>query len=198
MSCIEPKAIPQTFFSPGPSTKQQLEAIGCLISYSFLSRRVDNSLDIHRLVHIATRNWLRNTRLREILQGSNFQIHRNISDCRIYKSRYLEDLTYRMSDSHSRSIMSGLELIMFLTRYGLCLSDGMYFEAELLLTEVAESTEQTLGDEHPSTLSSMGNLASTCRNQRRWTEAEKLCNAVCITRRSWDEGSLATWHQAGS
>ncbi|KAH8744696.1 hypothetical protein F5882DRAFT_313069, partial [Hyaloscypha sp. PMI_1271] len=31
-----------------------------------------------------------------------------------------------------------------------------------------------LGQEHPSTLTSMGNLASTYRNQGRWKEAEDL------------------------
>jgi len=31
-----------------------------------------------------------------------------------------------------------------------------------------------LGEEHPSTLTSMANLASTYRNQGRWKEAEEL------------------------
>ena len=40
-----------------------------------------------------------------------------------------------------------------------------------------------LGDEHPSTLTSMANLASTYRNQGRWTEAEKINVQVVETRR---------------
>jgi hypothetical protein len=34
--------------------------------------------------------------------------------------------------------------------------------------------KKLLGAEHPDTLSSMGNLASTYQNQGRWNEAEKL------------------------
>jgi hypothetical protein len=35
-------------------------------------------------------------------------------------------------------------------------------------------SKKLLGAEHPDTLTYMGNLASTYRNQRRWNEAEQL------------------------
>ena len=34
--------------------------------------------------------------------------------------------------------------------------------------------KKVLGEEHPNTLTSMINLASTYRNQGRWNEAEKV------------------------
>jgi len=37
-----------------------------------------------------------------------------------------------------------------------------------------ETSKKVLGDKHPSTSTSIANLASTYRNQGRWTEAEKL------------------------
>ena len=37
-----------------------------------------------------------------------------------------------------------------------------------------EMAKKVLGAEHPHTLISMGNLASTYRNQGRWNEAEQL------------------------
>jgi Tetratricopeptide repeat len=37
-----------------------------------------------------------------------------------------------------------------------------------------EMTKRLLGQEHPGTLSSMNNLASTYQNQGRWKEAEEL------------------------
>ncbi|KAI1665578.1 AAA superfamily ATPase [Pyrenophora tritici-repentis] len=54
------------------------------------------------------------------------------------------------------------------------LSDGRYKEAEGLFVEVMETSKRVLTDEHPSTLTSMVNLASTYRNQGRWDDAEKL------------------------
>jgi hypothetical protein len=37
-----------------------------------------------------------------------------------------------------------------------------------------QTSLRVLGEEHPSTLRTMGNLASTYRNQERWKEAEEL------------------------
>jgi hypothetical protein len=57
----------------------------------------------------------------------------------------------------------------------MCLySDGRYNEAEVSFMEVAERRKKVLGAEHPDTLTSMANLASTYRNQGRWKEAEEL------------------------
>jgi hypothetical protein len=40
--------------------------------------------------------------------------------------------------------------------------------------QVTETMKRVLGQEHPSTLTSIANLASTYRNQGRWKEAEDL------------------------
>ena len=44
-----------------------------------------------------------------------------------------------------------------------------------------ETSLRVLGQEHPSTLTSMGNLASTYQNQGRWKEAEELFVQVMET-----------------
>ena len=40
--------------------------------------------------------------------------------------------------------------------------------------QVLEIRKRVLGEEHPNTLTSMGNLASTYADQGRWKEAEEL------------------------
>ncbi|KAF4502809.1 kinesin light chain [Fusarium agapanthi] len=58
MSCIEPKAIPQSILPDAEADKLEW-AIGTLCSYSFLVRRDEtNVFDMHSLVHTATRGWL--------------------------------------------------------------------------------------------------------------------------------------------
>ena len=52
--------------------------------------------------------------------------------------------------------------------------EGRWKEAEELEVQVMETSSRVLGQEHPSTLTSMANLASTYRNQGRWKEAEEL------------------------
>ncbi|KAI8711509.1 NB-ARC domain-containing protein [Fusarium sp. LHS14.1] len=61
MACIEPKAIPQSML-PQPETRQQLvSSIGTLCSYGFLSKYAGGQmLEMHRLVHLATRTWAKN------------------------------------------------------------------------------------------------------------------------------------------
>jgi hypothetical protein len=53
-------------------------------------------------------------------------------------------------------------------------NDGRCVEAELLFVQVMETKKRVLGDEHPDTLVSMGNLAMTYWGQGGWTEAEQL------------------------
>ncbi|KAF9777974.1 hypothetical protein IL306_004281, partial [Fusarium sp. DS 682] len=58
MSCIEPKAIPQSIL-PDAEPDELEWAIGTLCSYSFLVRRDEtNVFDMHSLVHTATQGWL--------------------------------------------------------------------------------------------------------------------------------------------
>lgn len=47
--------------------------------------------------------------------------------------------------------------------------------------QVLETEKRILGKEHPSTLISMRNLASTYRDQGRWREAEELAAQVLET-----------------
>ena len=48
-----------------------------------------------------------------------------------------------------------------------------------------EKRRDLLGEEHPDTLTSMGNLASTYRNQGKWKEAEAL-EVVVMEKRKHD------------
>ncbi|KAJ4193670.1 hypothetical protein NW759_016585 [Fusarium solani] len=54
------------------------------------------------------------------------------------------------------------------------LTIGKYTAAEKLGGKAVEIRTKVLGEEHPSTLTSMANLASTFWNQGRWKEAEEL------------------------
>ncbi|KAF6843413.1 Kinesin light chain 5 [Colletotrichum musicola] len=51
---------------------------------------------------------------------------------------------------------------------------GNYSRAEVIVRQAVTIRTEILGQEHPSTLTSMANLASTYRNQGRWKEAEEL------------------------
>lgn len=59
MSCIKPKAIPQSMLPRCELEEQMVHAVGTLCGYAFLTRRGDSKVfDMHSLVHLATRIWI--------------------------------------------------------------------------------------------------------------------------------------------
>ncbi|KAG4431757.1 hypothetical protein IFR05_012756 [Cadophora sp. M221] len=188
MACVESKDVPQSLLPPGLSRKKEVDAIGTLDAYSFISRRpADLALDIHRLVHLAMRNWLREenllarwsgktiARLAEVFPSDD---HQNRSVWRRYLTHAKYALDSDIIDKH------GEHRIDLARKFGMCLySDGRWNEAEDLDVLVMETSSRVLGQEHPDTLTSMANLASTYRNQGRWKEAEDLFVLVMETRK---------------
>ena len=61
---------------------------------------------------------------------------------------------------------------------------GWWTDKEKLDTEVLEHTEKSFREDHPFTLTSMANLASTYWNQGRWSEAEQLHSKVMDKRKA--------------
>jgi tetratricopeptide (TPR) repeat protein len=179
ISCLDPKGIPQSLLPPGKSRKKEIDAIGTLNAYSFISRRsADIALDLHRLVHLAMRSWLQKEnlliqtterailRLEEVFPDDN---HKNRIVWRIYlpHARFILKFDLVDKDRGNR--------IDLMWRCGNCLyRDGRWDEAEELFIQVMETRKRVLGQEHPDTLTSMANLASTYRKQGRWKEAEEL------------------------
>ncbi|KAF1809490.1 hypothetical protein P152DRAFT_468342 [Eremomyces bilateralis CBS 781.70] len=154
MACVEPKDIPQSLLLPGASRKKEVDAIGTLTAYSFVNRRpADECLDLHRLVHLATRNWLRKEELlAQLTEKTIMRLEQVFPD-----------------DNHENRSVD------LMWRYGMCLyKDGRWNEAEEPINQVFDMEKRVLGAEHPDTLTSLANLASTYRNQGRWKEAEEL------------------------
>jgi len=188
MSCLDPKAIPQSLLPPTQSRKRAVDAIGTLNAYSFITKRpADQCLDLHRLVHLATRNWLREdgslaewttkavARLADVFPNDD---HRNRTVWRAYLShtRYvlMSNLLHKGAE----------ERLILLEKFGLCLlSDGRYDEAERPFVEVINMKRRLLGQGHPDTLCSMENLGRTHQYQGRWKEAEKLFMQVVGSRK---------------
>jgi tetratricopeptide (TPR) repeat protein len=179
MSCVDPKDIPQSLLPPAQSRKKEIDALGMLDAYSFVSRRAgDQALDMHRLVHLATRNWLRKEgrlaewaakamqRLEELFPKNE---HQNRSVWRLYLAHALYVLGQDSLEGYSKKRAE------FISRVAGCLyDDGRYKEAEPWYLQVIELCSRVFGEERPETLASMANLALTYIHQGRWKDAEEL------------------------
>jgi hypothetical protein len=59
IACIDPRDIPITLIPPSHSVLETQKSLGTLKAYSFITAHTNNRfLSMHRLVHLATRNWL--------------------------------------------------------------------------------------------------------------------------------------------
>ena len=185
MCCINPRDIPEPLLPSAQSFKKRTDAIGTLSAYSFVSRRsTDNSLDLHRLVHLATRNWLRKeetlakwtlkvvTRLGEVFPKDNHELKK-----RSLWRTYLPHAQYVLDSSLIEDDAEGKVKLLY--KFGICLfHGGRYNEAEKRLLPVAEVNTKLLGKEHPYTLDSISNLAFTYTMLGWCEKAEKLDTQV--------------------
>ncbi|KAF5857978.1 hypothetical protein ETB97_005009 [Aspergillus alliaceus] len=179
MACIDPRVIPHSILPPAPSAKKQAEALGLLKAYSFISSQArDGLFSLHRLVHLATRNWMR---INKILDSWVERVTCQLDDVfpdndhdyrRIWRD-YLPHVLYLTESEEFQR--SRHEYYGFSSRIGRCLqSDGRYNEAQIFYTDVLEIKETALGPEHPDTLTSASNLGSVLEDQGKYEEAEAM------------------------
>ncbi|KAE8399949.1 hypothetical protein BDV37DRAFT_297290 [Aspergillus pseudonomiae] len=187
MACVNPRNIPQSLLPPAKSKLKLVNALGLLSAYSFISGQArDSPLNLHRLVHLATRNWMRRNqqftlficktadRLSEVFPNNN---HTN----RILWRTYLPHALSLLEEDEFRGQQE--QYIGLLEKVGDCLfSDGRYNEAEAPFCDVRDIREKRNGEARLSTLTSMSKLASAYFGQGRYTEAEALNIRVLETR----------------
>lgn len=179
MACIDHKDIPKLLLPPGPSPKNEMDAIGTLSAYSFVTvRPEDAALDLHRLVHLTIRNWLREEgllagwthraidRLEEVFPNHE---HGNRAIWRAYlpHARHVLESDLVARDDTNRI---ALEWKVALCYY----NDGRFHEAETLFREVMECWTIMLGEDHPDTLKSVARLALTYHGLSRFEESKVL------------------------
>jgi tetratricopeptide (TPR) repeat protein len=179
MACIDPRDIPQSILPPAVSAKKQTEAIGLLKAYSFLTTQArDGLFSLHRLVHLATRNWLRTDDSlsiwteRAACQLTDVFPQSPYDDRKIW-GEYLPHAFYLTYSEELQSCQH--DYSEFLSRIGRCLqSDGRYSEAQILLDDTLEIEEKALGPEHPTMLASVSRLVAVLAQQGKYKEAEVM------------------------
>jgi tetratricopeptide (TPR) repeat protein len=179
MACISPRDIPESILPLTTSAKKRLEALGVLKAYSFITAQVDDRfLSVHRLVHLATRNWLRKRELFETwIERTADQLnkifpsekHENRQIWRDYLPHALHLVDSAEFQAHQDNHKN------FLAGVGSCLlSDGRYSEAETLFRDVLKVQERARGPAHPDTLTSVSQLGSVLARQGKYEEAEAM------------------------
>ncbi|KAL2798841.1 violaceus kinesin [Aspergillus keveii] len=158
MACIHPREIPLSLLPEASSKVKRTNALGLLKAFSFISKQAEY-LNLYRLVHLSTRNWLR----------SQQQFGRQVS------------MTAMRFAARDFDWEQHTELIKGV---GLCLGmDERYNEAIFFFKKLLRTQKQTHGDTNDKTLSCMADLAWAYRGLGRWIEAEELEIRVLETRK---------------
>ncbi|KAL4937107.1 hypothetical protein BDV06DRAFT_232801 [Aspergillus oleicola] len=168
MACFNPRNIPRSLLLSSESRLKMTDALGLLSAYSFITLHTGNDLiSLHRLVHLANRNWMRieeqfstcihkaTQRLSMVFPDNN---HAN-------RPRWREYLPHALSLLREREFRDQQEQYI---------NDGRYNEAEELDLQVMATRKEVLGPEHPDTLTSMHDLAHT------WKQLEKIQDALTL------------------
>ncbi len=177
MCFLAQQDIPQALL-PLDKKAKMAEAIGMLKGYAFITEREQsNSYDIHRLVQLSARNWLKQSGewnvwvtkvLRQLTNEFPFPQHQN----KYVWIRYLPHTDYILVlyKPHHDELES--ELLSKIGR-GLYIL-GKYPELEQLYRRILELKEKVLDKEHPDILESMAILANALGEQRKYEEAEQI------------------------
>ncbi|KAI1822513.1 hypothetical protein F4861DRAFT_385871 [Xylaria intraflava] len=206
MSCIEPKAIPQSIL-PKPRVEEEMEqAIGTLCGYAFLVRREDGDMfDMHRLVHIAARVWIQeNNTMAEIKMNAVKHItsvfRKTRQGNRSFAREYLPHAQHALQISKEYQNKERFDLFFHVGR---CLFDNRRFkEAVIALAETAFWRKQHLPEEGWDRLTSGYALANAYLHNRQIKEAIELFEHVVAIRQKTlveeDHSRLTSEHALAS
>ncbi|KAF2198551.1 hypothetical protein GQ43DRAFT_434174 [Delitschia confertaspora ATCC 74209] len=179
MACTANNDIPRSVLLPSPSNIEQIEAIGMLKAYIFITERdthrgghqgqtqsPEKVFDVHPLVYLARRGWLKANNQWGYWANKRLRCKSDM-DC-IFTSCF--ERTVNLPEVHGAKAR-----MLLLDRIG-CYEWILerYKTAEKMFQETLALREKILGKEHPETLTTMNSLALTLSDQEKYAEAEKM------------------------
>ncbi|CAG7561797.1 unnamed protein product [Fusarium equiseti] len=192
---LSEKDIPLSILPPEYENLELNEAIGVLQSYAFITVREDGQfLDMHRLVRLATRNWLEETgrfvqaydpvllRLKDLLQNwqpkdhgrwMKFMPHAQsiISEAKDILQTTLQLIQETAGEEHPQTLRC-------VANYGEIIVDSEPAEAERILQQTLQKQRHILGEEHNDTVMTKKRLIGCFIELSKYTEAEEMARQV--------------------
>ncbi|KAL9628943.1 MAG: hypothetical protein Q9164_007089 [Protoblastenia rupestris] len=182
MSCIEHKAIPRRMLPEVKSMEQMAHALGTLDAYAFVIRQGDSErYEMHRLVHLATKVWLREQGATEDLYQKTIAHLAKIFPSDDYSNRfiwqeYFPHVFCLLENTQGSGMEARYELCMWVGR---CLQvDGRIGEAVGWLSECYLWRQGHFSGDDPSRLVSQHALAIAYEANGQVKKAMELLEQV--------------------
>jgi tetratricopeptide (TPR) repeat protein len=194
ISCIEWRAIPCSILPPAYPEARLVGAIGILCSYSFLEKRDGGSkLDMHRLVHLATRIWVNQNGREEETRMAALKHVSEVFPSDDYTNRYIwrDYLPHVARIKEHKQCQGTEENSKLCLMVGRCLYvDGRIRESVLWLQESCEWRDRNLAQDNADRLASQHELASAYHANGQVRKGVKLLEYVVAI----ESGVLAEDH----
>ncbi|OAL33356.1 hypothetical protein AYO20_07367 [Fonsecaea nubica] len=182
LSCIDPKAVPQSILPLFPTEEAMVFALGTLDAYTFVVRRGNsNTFDTHSLVHSATRIWVREEGIAARVEESAVQYVTSVFPSSDYSQRD----RWREYLPHAFRLLRRDDTIDLGERYDLCIKvgqclqvDGRIKEAVRCFQECYDWRRAHLNEDHPSRLASQHALAGAYKANGQVKDAVTLLEEV--------------------
>jgi tetratricopeptide (TPR) repeat protein len=172
------KQIPISLLPPASDQLEADEAIGILKAYAFITNREGlDSFDMHRLVRLATRNWLDNGGKHKVCVTEVIQhLIQAIPYPRSYNKhiwiKYLPHLEAALGSRDGCADKSASFLLLIAVQCYYVL--GQYQTAEQKARQVLELQGKLFIKRHPQTLEIMDGIAICLSRQGKYEEAEAM------------------------
>lgn len=171
------KEIPKSLLPQVTDEMEKDEAIGVLKGYAFIIEREDSdSFDMHRLVRLVTRNWLKQENTRHHITAIQhihglfpWPQHNNRSLWLRYMPHALAVLENDNELAEEDAYVNLLHSVAW-SYYVM----GRYEEAEFISRKALKIHEEKIGEKHPETLRIMNSLAIVLSSLGRYKDAEVI------------------------
>ncbi len=160
--------------------------VNVLQAYSLVWVNPTNTFTMHRMVQLLVKKWLewhdelegwRERYVKQMAKASPDGRYKNWMQCQILFPHAEAMLSYRVERS---SFLEPWATVLFCASW-YAKEQGWFDKAQEMAEASLQARVRILGEDHPDTLSSMTNLASTYQEQGRLAEAEELLIQVLKT-----------------
>jgi tetratricopeptide (TPR) repeat protein len=178
---LDRRAIPKAFLKQKNECSIEFnKAIGTLQAYSLIKTETGGSnFEVHRLIQLSTQRWLslqhKQTEWQEkalelIAEAFPSGDYGTWKECKslLLHAKYIT----KHNNTHDSLLLQRVDLLENMANYDQ--SQGRFEASYLQYKDALQTRDSILGKTHPSTLTTMGNLALVLSKQGKYAEAEAM------------------------
>ena len=179
MSVFDGQAIPKSLLSSNTEAVEFDKALGTLKAFSLITMEQNRqAFNLHRLVYLATRNWLNMNEELDAWTGKALVLLSELFPTGTHKNQeiWMAYLPHAQIVLKSDQLPAGEHIAQATLLFNVSMAlqkKGDYNPAEIMAQKCLDLREKVLGAKHPDTLFSLSNLSSVLLRKGKTKEAKE-------------------------